>query len=167
MRIEFQKEKDLSTKMVSSKRNWISKSNRMGSRHPVLLYIHSLPNHHTLTIRAHIFSFYIVPNRFHTFTQAAYRYFLNFNTVVVVPKALFLKWNFMSVIVAFHSITGWQRAIEKKKKKTHFEASNYEAFFLSFCFLKKFHEKKTCRDFASFLLSSSRSSLLINSPSWP
>jgi hypothetical protein len=27
-------------------------------------------------------------------------------SLLLLPKALFLKWNFMSVIVAFHSITG-------------------------------------------------------------
>jgi len=34
--------------------------------------------------------------------------YFNVIVVVVAPKALFLKWNFMSVIVivAFHSITG-------------------------------------------------------------
>lgn len=91
----------------------------MGQRHPVLLYIHSISVTTTCSRSEHIFfPFYFIPNRFHTFTEqhTEEKISFNFNTVVVVPKALFLKWNFMSVIVAFHSITGW-RWLERKQGK--------------------------------------------------
>lgn len=60
MRIEFHKEKDLSTKMVSLKRNWISKvrSCARGPRDTLCYYtfIRCHSHQHTLTRSQHIFS---------------------------------------------------------------------------------------------------------------
>lgn len=60
MRIEFHKEKDLSTKMVSLKRNWISKvrSCARGARDTLCYYtfIRCHSHQHTLTRSQHIFS---------------------------------------------------------------------------------------------------------------
>lgn len=134
----------------------------MTMKHPVLLYIHSTSVTTTCSRSEHIFfPFYFIPNRFHTFTAQHTEEKKN----IVVPKALFLKWNFMSVIVEFHSITGWCRIERRGKregkspvemwwwKKKKIVASNYEAFFfLSSLFLcKKFLWKKNVSRFCFVL----------------
>lgn len=105
--------------------------------HPVLLYIHrskvSLRTTTNAAVRHIFFHFtsfwkYEEKKRLRTerknesrativqfffyFSSLLFHFtFSYFNVIIVVvaPKALFLKWNFMSVIVivAFHSITGW------------------------------------------------------------
>lgn len=174
MRIEFHKEKDLSTKMVSLKRNWISKvrSCARGAETPCVI-IHSFAATVTSThsrdrstyflILLHSKSFpYLHPK--HT-TRG--KMFFKPDALVVVPKALFLKWNFMSVIVAFHSITGWRRTkrcgLGEREEKVRLKLwlRNYEAF--SCFFSKKFYFERV-----AILLHFSRFSIARDkNPSWP
>lgn len=160
--------------MVSLKRNWISKTLNVsstacdGSEAPcVIIHSFDFSHNHMLMIRHIFFPFYFIPNRFHTFTESIQKKKIsfNFNTVVVVPKALFLKWNFMSVIVAFHSITGWRRlkrkqGKEKEKVRLKCDDGRKNCGFelwgiflplqaLAFC-VRNFYEKKRVAIFALF-----------------
>lgn len=109
------------------KRNWVSKKQHTtcddGAEAPCVI-IHSFEYSHKYTLARSehtFFSFYFIPNRFHTFTRAPHRRKKDFssNTLVVVPKALFLKWNFMSDCgIPFHHrvAPGLERRVQREEK---------------------------------------------------
>lgn len=172
--------------MVSVKRNSISKKQRhtiyAGNDEAPCVIIHSFDfsHNHTCTVRGTYFlillhskSFsYLFPPR--NIQRREEKNISTFNTDVVVPKALFLKWNFMSVIVyiPFHHRVTTLFFLRKKKKiidkatreeekvrlkcddgRKKIVATNMRHFSspsAPFFLCKKFFMKKTCRDFASF-----------------
>lgn len=169
MRIEFQREKDLSTKMVSLKRNWISKKlkaapHAIGSRHPVLLYIHSISVTTTCSRSEHIFfPFYSIPNRFHTFTEqhTEEKKYLLTSILLLLSKSVVFKMEFhvSDCGIPFHHRVASARTKqgeEKEKvrlkcddggKNCGFELWGIFLPLLTAFLSKKFFIKKTCRDF--------------------
>ena len=155
-----------------------------GPRHPVLLYIHSISVTTTSEHSGHIFS-HSTSYQIVFIPSPVYRGEKNIstlNTGVVVPKALFLKWNFMSVIVIVyipfhHRVTKLffrkKKAKQREKKKRvrlkcdderkklwlRVWGISHLLLRLYFC-VRNFLWKKTCRDFClilkRFLLSFSR-----------
>lgn len=150
MRIEFHKEKDLSTKMVSLKRNWISKvrSCARGPRDTLCYYtfIRCHSHQHTLMRSQHIFShftsFQIVSIPSPEAHNEKKNVFQTRRSCCCSQSVVFkMEFHVSDCGIPFqHRVTPykavWTRR-ERRKSPVEVVASNYEAF--SCFFSKKFY----------------------------